>query len=424
MSSEPIASLRAIAAHPGLRPLLVRQARRGVGLQAAVRLALAALMLVAVVVLPSATERDLSVTLGVGYLGWAIVLAGLTGFVARDIRVIGYAWLPLLVDLAAVTALTVVAGLEAVSWTATVLTYAFFAIPVLAATELRPWVCAGICLPTAALYFAAGAIAQVANGDEPWPSIVLRTAVLALVCAGAVASSHIQLTRVIGLARLAADRTALVDQLLIIEERERRVLSEQLHDGALQFVLAARMDLDDLGETIDGKARDRLDEALTTTARLLRSTVSELNPAVLAHAGLVPALLDLATEHGRRGRFTVEIDAEHWPDAPTTADPVLFATARELLANVVKHAAASTVTITVRFDGTEAFMTVCDDGRGMAPDDAERRLAQGHIGLHSRRTRVEAAGGSLRLSRPDRGGTRVEVVLPASSITGRAAVEH
>lgn len=251
MSAEPIASLRDIAANPGLRGLLGQQARRGLGVQVAVRLVLAALLLATVLALPSATGRNLSVILAVGYLAWSAGLAGLAARLAHDVRVIGYAWLALLLDLVAVTALTVVAGLEAVSWTATVLTYAFFAIPVLAATELRPWVCAAVCVPTVALYLAAGAIARVANGDEPWSSIVLRTSVLALVCAGAVASSRIQLGRVIGLGRLAADRIGLVDQLLTIEERERRELSEQLHDGALQYVLAARMDLDDLAGAID-----------------------------------------------------------------------------------------------------------------------------------------------------------------------------
>lgn len=411
---RPIASLRDIAAHPGLQPLLLQQARRGVVTQLAVRVVLAALVVITVLVLPSATQRVPSTALAFGYLAWSVALAGLAGPGARDVRAVSRAWPALLADLVAVTALTVVAGLEAVSWTATVLTYAFFVVPVLAATQLRPWLCAGVCVPTVAAYFAAGVVAREVNGDEPWASIVLRTAVLALVCAGAVASCRIQLARVIGLARLAADRIELAEQLLTIEERERRDLSEQLHDGALQYVLAARMDLEDLDGVIATDTHDRLDRALTTTAQLLRSTVSELNPAVLAHAGLVPALHDLAAEHGRRGGFTVAIEAEGWPAAATTADAVLFATARELLANAVKHAAASAVTITLGFDGSRAIMTVRDDGRGVPDGEADRKLAQGHIGLHSRRARVEAAGGSLRLTRPAAGGTRVETVLPAA----------
>ncbi|NMD46180.1 MAG: hypothetical protein GYA85_05375 [Propionibacterium sp.] len=229
---RPIASLRDIAAHPGLQPLLLQQARRGVVTQLAVRVVLAALVVITVLVLPSATQRVPSTALAFGYLAWSVALAGLAGPGARDVRAVSRAWPALLADLVAVTALTVVAGLEAVSWTATVLTYAFFVVPVLAATQLRPWLCAGVCVPTVAAYFAAGVVAREVNGDEPWASIVLRTAVLALVCAGAVASCRIQLARVIGLARLAADRIELAEQLLTIEERERRDLSEQLHDGA------------------------------------------------------------------------------------------------------------------------------------------------------------------------------------------------
>lgn len=196
---------------------------------------------------------------------------------------------------------------------------------------------------------------------------------------------------------------------------ERQDLSEHLHDGALQYVLAARMDLEDLDGVVDPGVYDRLDQALTTTARLLRSTVSELNPAVLASSGLVPALVDLAAESGRRGGFTVTTGFQDWPEGTrTTADALLFATARELLANVVKHAAASTVTITLSLRDSQARMSVADDGRGIAAGEAADKLAQGHIGLNSRRVRIEAAGGSLRVLPRTIRGTLVETVLPAA----------
>lgn len=118
---RPIASLRDIAAHPGLQPLLLQQARRGVVTQLAVRVVLAALVVITVLVLPSATQRVPSTALALGYLAWSVALAGLAGTGARDVRAVSRAWPALLADLVAVTALTVVAGLEAVSWTATVL---------------------------------------------------------------------------------------------------------------------------------------------------------------------------------------------------------------------------------------------------------------------------------------------------------------
>lgn len=177
------------------------------------------------------------------------------------------------------------------------------------------------------------------------------------------------------------------------------------------------MDLGLLHGQIDAGTQDRLDRALTTSARMLRSTVSELNPAVLASAGLPPALADLAAESGRRGGFTADVEAGSWPASGTTADGLLFTTARELLANVVKHAGSSAVSIQLGFDGTTATLTVDDNGRGLADGEADRKLAQGHVGLHSRRVRVQAAGGELRVSSLVSGGTRVGVTVPATVLS-------
>ena len=102
--------------------------------------------------------------------------------------------------------------------------------------------------------------------------------------------------------RLAQARSGLLAELTGLEERERRALSEHLHDGALQYVLAARFDLDDARETGDPAAFDRLEQALAESTRLLRSTVAELHPAVLARAGLPSALRDLATRGRGAGR--------------------------------------------------------------------------------------------------------------------------
>ena len=411
-----IGTLRDLEAHPRLRLLLVQHAWRGVLVQLLLRLVLAAVLLTTVLVLPSAAHKHACIVLSAGYLAWAVGVAAVA--VRGGETVIRLVWLALFVDLAAVTLITVVSGLDASSWTADVLTYAFFALPMLAATQLRPWLCTVVSAPTVVMYLVAGAVGRAANGDEPWPSILLRTALLALVAVGAVALSRIQRGRVLVLAQLAADRTDLVNQLVATEERERRDLSEHLHDGALQYVLAARMDLEDLDGVVDPGVYDRLDQALTTTARLLRSTVSELNPAVLASSGLVPALVDLAAEAGRRGGFTVTTGFHDWPEGSrTTADALLFATARELLANVVKHAAASTVTITLSLRDSQARMTVADDGRGIADGEAAGKIAQGHIGLNSRRARIEAAGGSLRVLPRTIRGTLVETVLPAAVLT-------
>jgi len=309
-----------------------------------------------------------------------------------------WAWLGLFADLLVLTALTLIAGVSAdESWTSDVLVNGFFVIPVLAATQLRPIVCAAVVVPTIVVYLTSSVATQSAN-VEPSISIALRTLVLVGLGAGCVALSAIQRSRVAAIARLVQDRTALLDDLVHVEERQRRELSERLHDGALQYVLGARLDLDDLRDGADPEAVARVDRALTESSQLLRSTVTELHPAVLEHGGLARALTDLARAESRSG-LVIEVDVDAWPDgARTPVDPLLLGAARELLSNVVKHASASRAQVTLGLHDGRARLVVADDGRGIVAGDQQQGLDRGHIGLHAHTRRLEAAGGTLTVT--------------------------
>ena len=105
--------------------------------------------------------------------------------------------------------------------------------------------------------------------------------------------------------RLVCDRSQLITELTTLEDRERQTLSEDLHDGALQYVLAARQDLEEARDTADPSSFDRVDHALRETSQLLRSIMTQLHPAVLDQAGFLPALRDLARTSSERGRFAM-----------------------------------------------------------------------------------------------------------------------
>jgi len=320
-------------------------------------------------------------------------------------------WLPLALDIVVLGVLTMLAGLSAEdSWTAYVIVNGFFLLPVLAATQLRPRVGVALAVPTVGVYVLSSVTTREAN-DEPWSSLLLRVAVLVGVCVGSVALSQIQRSRVMDIAAHAIDRAGLLVELAGVEEHERRRLSEALHDGALQFVLAARMDLEDVRDG-DPEAVDRVDHALTQTAGLLRRTVSELHPAVLDQAGLVRAVEDLAEALRGRG-YSVELRVEGMPVRPATdADRVVFGAVRELVANVVRHSGAQSVVFDLRQEDGQLVAAVTDDGAGFDEESAARQLAAGHIGLASQRLRVEAAGGRLVASHGEPRGTRMTVTLP------------
>ncbi len=389
-------------------------ARRGVRLQVALRWVLLAFVTLTLVAVPPARGGVACAVIVASYALWTVTVAVWT----RRPSATPLAWLALFVDVLVLGALTLITGVATPdSWTSDVVTVGFLLVPVLAATQLRPLVCTAVVVPTVAVYLVAAVATREANG-EPWASVALRTAVAAGVALGCIGLSRIQRSRVRTIGRLAQARTDLLGELTGIEQRERQALSELLHDGALQYVLAARQDLEDARDTGDPEAFARLEQALDETSRLLRSTVAELHPAVLARAGLPAALRDLATTAAARGGFAVEVDSGGWPDGlRTTADALLHRTARELLANVAEHAKAGTAAVTLSVAGDTARLVVADDGIGLPERPAEEALGRGHIGLASHAVRIEAAGGRLRAS-PGDPGTVMVVELPCQPIGG------
>jgi two-component system, NarL family, sensor kinase len=416
MSPEPVA-----AEPPEVVAVAMQHARRGVALQVALRWVLVGFVALTVVTVPPPRFVGICAAIAGGYALWALAVALWTRH--GHPSAVRLAWLALLVDLVVLGVLTLLTGVAAPeSWTSDVFTTGFLLIPVLAATQLRLWVCAAVVVPTAVVYFLAAVATREANA-EPWSSLLLRSLVMVGVALGCAGLSRIQRSRVRTIGRLVQARSALLAELTGLEERERQALSEHLHDGALQYVLAARFDLDDARETGDPAAFDRLEQALAESSRLLRSTVAELHPAVLARAGLPSALRDLAAAAAARGGLPIDVDAEGWPPGErTTADALLYRTAAELLNNVVKHAQATTATVTLELTDGVARLVVADDGVGMRAAAPGGALRRGHIGLASHTLRIDAAGGRFTSAANSPHGTVVTVELPVGRSEDTAVV--
>ena len=89
----------------------------------------------------------------------------------------------------------------------------------------------------------------------------------------------------------------------------------------------------------------------------------------------------------------------------------VLASARELLPNVVHHSRAQHASVTLGITDGICVLDVADDGVGISDEEIARRLGEGHIGLASHRTRVDAAGGRISVGRSELGGFRLEVTL-------------
>src|SRR6516162_5064723 len=208
-------------------------------------------------------------------------------------------------------------------------------------------------------------------------------------------------------------RRELVSEAMRADERNCRQLAERLHDGPLQDLLAARLELDAVRERHTDPGLEAADQAIQDTATQLRSIVTALHPQVLTEVGLTAALRELIRDYERRGHFAIEADLEEV--GRPRSQSLLYRASRELLANARKHARANTVRVRLARAADAITLSVVDDGAGFDPATLNRCVAEGHIGLASLAVRIDATGGSMRLTSTIGGGTRASVTTPAGA---------
>jgi two-component system NarL family sensor kinase len=315
-------------------------------------------------------------------------------------------WLSTGVDVLAVVSLCVVSG----GATAALLPV-FFLVPLSVAFGDRPILTGVLGLGTAACYLGAWIVYSKRDDHVGLPDVVYLQFGFLLWLAVATTALCVVLTRRAARVTALLDvRRRLVAESMQADERTNRALAEHLHDGPLQTLLAARLELDEVRERIPDPALDMVYAALNDTAAGLRSTVTALHPQVLAQLGLTPGVTELVRQYESRGDFTVDAELE---DVGTPASQaLLYRAARELLANITKHADAGAVTIRLFRIGDRIVLTVADDGTGFEPSIVEQRVAEGHIGLASLQARFDAMGGAMAIDSTPGHGTTVTVTSP------------
>jgi two-component system, NarL family, sensor kinase len=211
------------------------------------------------------------------------------------------------------------------------------------------------------------------------------------------------------------ERTDLFKRALETSDRERRRIASDLHDGVVQDLTAVALTLDSAaGALTDGDRDDALEHVVESrdltrqSIRSLRLELVDIYPPDLLRRGLSSALADLASVARHRG-----LDARLSVAEGFTADPdveaLLFRVGQEGVRNVLKHAAARSVEITLASGRDSAVVEVRDDGQGIAREDLD---AADHFGLRGLRDVVADAGGTLTVEGRQGGGTVLRAEVP------------
>lgn len=199
-----------------------------------------------------------------------------------------------------------------------------------------------------------------------------------------------------------------------VREDERKRISREIHDELGQYLQALRMEVSlvDIQFGADNppmqEQTQRLLEMVDATIKVVRNVVASLRPAAL-DMGIVSALEWLVAEYsGRTGlQFQLQVGEEdiELGDSCTTA---LFRIVQESLTNVVRHAQASKVTITLIRNEVNYLLEVRDDGRGFDPMLRKERS----FGLVSIRERVLMLGGDVNIASAPGQSTAIQVHIP------------
>jgi signal transduction histidine kinase len=228
-----------------------------------------------------------------------------------------------------------------------------------------------------------------------------------------------------GLREGQEDRERLLRRAVDASDAERRRIARDLHDSVVQslagvsYSLAAAADrIGDADGTDPDASKRELADALRQSAadtrrsmRDLRSLIVEIAPPNLHEEGLDSALGDLVAPLAATGVNTDVVVDEGAATSPET-QTLLYRVAQEAVRNVVSHAEASRVTLTLARDNGHARLVVADDGRGFSPDRLEEQRRAGHVGLTLLTGLVADAGGRLVVDSAPGEGTRVEAEVP------------
>jgi PAS domain S-box-containing protein len=212
---------------------------------------------------------------------------------------------------------------------------------------------------------------------------------------------------------------ALTASLSGAREAESVRISRELHDELGSVLTSLRWELEALQQEVkDVTAPGRLEQRLRGLIGMTDSAISsvrrisgELRPTLLDDLGLIPAIEWQVQQFGERTGIVTRCECDtEMASLPQDQATAVFRILQEALTNVLRHAQASRVDVTIHPDGNRGFlMSVADDGRGITE---EQRSGPRSLGLLGMRERAHLLGATLDIRAMDPGGTLLTLHVP------------
>ncbi|MCX7791193.1 MAG: GAF domain-containing protein [Chloroflexaceae bacterium] len=264
---------------------------------------------------------------------------------------------------------------------------------------------AGVRAELAVPIMASGRVLGVINAEAPRPGAFSEEDARTLTTVADILASALENARLYRKAQTAA----------VLEERNR--LARELHDSVTQQLFsitltaqAARVQLERNPQRV-ALQLERLQETATAALAEMRALIYQLRPPALRDQGLVAALRQHARFLAHREGMVITLSVSGDERLARGIEQPIYRIVQEALNNVVKHANARNVEITLTFTSERVRVSVRDDGQGFDPEALPAGDGR-HFGLLSMRERAAEIGGTVEVRSAVGCGAEVIVTVP------------
>jgi two-component system sensor histidine kinase DegS len=220
-----------------------------------------------------------------------------------------------------------------------------------------------------------------------------------------------------------AQKTIQLQQLLTetvnVQDRERRRVAQDIHDGVNQLLVGAMLELKSARNRLSLDNLPGVENSLEAVQNILhrveaeiRQVIYDLHPPTLDALGLAPAIRRYAERFEQYSNIPCEVTVLGEPVRLTPhAEICIYRLMQEALQNVSAHSQARWAKVSLNFSPDRLSLTIQDNGRGFELETVQQN-GLGHLGLFSMRERAERLHGRLTIQSQSGQGTTVELTIP------------
>jgi len=212
----------------------------------------------------------------------------------------------------------------------------------------------------------------------------------------------------------------LYSRLQSAQERDRRQISREIHDELGTVLTALKYDVVWVrrkSENISPKVLDKLDvmsKSIDSIIDTVQNICTHLRPGLLDDMGLSAAIEWQITKLSQTAGFAFKVDLDEGVELELDGATTMFRVFQELLTNILRHAEADRVLVSLKQQSREVVLEVRDNGIGISDEQVRASSALGLIGI---RERVAIHGGTFRIKGVSGEGSTAKVTIPTMKET-------